>query len=69
MSNDFTDICLSDTVTASSLCWGKVATDSQRESTRDSRITGRALPQRFRHGFLHPRQLKRFRKMGIARGS
>src|ERR1041385_8940418 len=43
MSNDFTDICLSDTVTASSLCCGKVATNSQQESTRDSRLPdGRA---------------------------
>ena len=37
MSDCFTDIRLSDTDTASSLCFRKVATDYRQESTRDSR--------------------------------
>src|SRR5438034_11477679 len=34
MSNCFTDICLSDTDTASSLCWREVASNCHLESTR-----------------------------------
>src|SRR5437667_5150869 len=83
MSHCFTDICLSDTDTASSLCCRKVATNCRGESTRDSRTDamqnpaslartkssgGRVLLQHLRHGLLDARQLERFGKMGVAGG-
>ena len=84
MSYCFTDICLSDTDTASSLCWREVASNSHLESTRLSqdrvglpalaRTTltnswcNRVLLQDPRHGLLHKRKLKRFGDMGIAGG-
>ena len=64
MSDGFTDICLSDTNTASSLCSVKGVSNSSGESTRDS-----VLPEDLGNHLFHARQLKRFGEVRIAGGA
>src|SRR5438105_6458818 len=78
MSNDFTDICLSDTDTASSLCWLKGCIKYSRAVNKRfaqftwpdrgsiHRVSSGVLLQDFRHHLFDMGQLKRFGQVRIA---